>query len=67
MRDFSDQFLEYYLESERARICESVGGYKLEGLGIQLFSSIDGIYFDILGLPLVALLDFLRKKGVVAE
>ena len=67
MRDFSNQFLEHYLQSERARICESVGGYKLEGLGIQLFSSIDGMYFDILGLPLVALLDFLRKKGVVAE
>ena len=67
MRDFSNQFLEHYLQSERERICESVGGYKLEGLGIQLFSSIDGMYFDILGLPLVALLDFLRKKGVVAE
>ena len=67
MRNFSDQFLDHYLESESAGICESVGGYKLEGLGIQLLSSIDGIYFDILGLPLIELLEFLRAKGVVLE
>jgi septum formation protein len=39
----------------------------MEGTGAQLFSHIDGDYFTILGLPLLALLDFLRKVGVVAE
>ena len=40
---------------------ETVGGYRLEGLGAQLFARIEGDYFAILGLPLLPLLDFLRE------
>jgi septum formation protein len=46
-------------------VTTSVGGYKLEGVGAQLFDRIDGDYFTILGLPLLPLLDFLRRKGVL--
>ena len=66
MRDFSDGFLENYIEESGPDILESVGAYRLEGNGAQLFSHIDGDYFTILGLPLLALLGFLRKVGAVA-
>lgn len=66
MRLFSDGFLEDYLGRMGDDVTTSVGGYKLEGLGAQLFDKIEGDYFTILGLPLLPLLDFLRRKGVVA-
>lgn len=65
MRSFSDGFLEDYLRKMGREVTTSVGGYKLEGLGAQLFDKIEGDYFTILGLPLLPLLDFLRRQGVV--
>ena len=65
MRSFTDGFLELYLERMGPEVTTSVGAYKLEGLGIQLFDSIAGDYFTILGLPLLPLLDYLRRKGAV--
>jgi septum formation protein len=65
MRDFSDDFLTEYLSRAGARVCESVGAYQLEGLGVQLFEEITGDYFTILGLPLLPLLDELRERGVL--
>jgi len=47
-------------------VTTSVGAYKLEGLGAQLFDTIEGDYFTILGLPLLPLLDFLRRQGALA-
>lgn len=64
MRDFSNEFIGHYLAWMGDEVTESVGGYKIEGLGIQLFSEISGDYQGILGLPLIALLDFLRSCGV---
>lgn len=61
MRDFSDDFLEGYLQSEGPAALGSVGCYRLEGPGAQLFSKIEGDYFAILGLPLMGLLDLLRQ------
>lgn len=63
MREFSDQFLESYLEAVGSGCTSSVGGYKIEGRGIQLFDSVSGNHFTILGLPLLPLLDFLRHCG----
>jgi septum formation protein len=65
MRDFSDAFLESYLADAGEDILGSVGAYHVEGLGIQLFSKVDGDTFTILGLPLVPLLDFLRTHGML--
>jgi len=65
MRDFSDAFLEGYLERAGAEILESVGAYRLEGEGAQLFSAIEGDYFTILGLPLLPLLEFLRGQKLI--
>lgn len=67
MRDFSDDFLEDYLKVEGAASLGSVGCYRLEGPGAQLFSRIEGDYFAILGLPLMGLLDMFRRHGVLAS
>lgn len=61
MRDFSDAFLEDYLAAVGEDLLSSVGAYKIEGPGIQLFDKIEGDYFTILGLPLLPLLSFLRS------
>jgi len=66
MRPFSDAFLISYLDAEWPAIGGCVGGYRLEGLGAQLFSRIDGDHFTILGLPLLPLLDWLRMRGELA-
>ena len=63
VRAFSDAFLDAYLQAVGDRVLSSVGGYQLEGLGIQLFERIEGDYFTILGLPLLPLLDELRRMG----
>jgi septum formation protein len=65
MRDFSDEFLDDYLAREGAAALGSVGCYRLEGPGVQLFEAIEGDYFTILGLPLMGLLELLRARGVL--
>jgi septum formation protein len=65
MRDFSDAFLDAYLAHEGEAALGSVGCYRLEGPGAQLFSRIEGDYFAILGLPLLGLLDLLRRHGAL--
>jgi septum formation protein len=65
MRGFSDAFLDAYLAAEGEAVLGSVGAYRLEGLGAHLFDRIDGEHAAILGLPMLALLGFLRQHGVV--
>lgn len=67
MRDFSDAFLDAYLDTEGEACFSSVGAYRLEGPGIQLFSRIEGEYSAILGLPLLPLFSALRGFGVLAN
>ena len=66
MRAFSDAFLAGYLEVMGSAVTTSVGGYQLEKSGIQLFERIEGDHFVILGLPLLALLQYLRQSGCLA-
>ncbi len=61
MRDFSDGFLEAYLVAEGDHATTTVGGYRLEDQGIQLFDKITGDHSAIVGLPLLPLLNFLRS------
>ena len=65
MRRFSEAFLEEYIAAEGEGLLGSVGAYRLEGRGVQLFSRINGDHFAVLGLPLIELLGFLRERGVV--
>ncbi len=67
MRDFSDAFLQGYIRRSGDDILSSVGCYRLEGEGSQLFSRVDGDFFTILGLPLLEVLGFLRTRGIVEE
>lgn len=65
MRAFSDAFLDEYLRREGEAVTQSVGGYRIEGLGLHLFESVAGEHAAILGLPLLQLLAFLRQHGVM--
>ena len=65
MRDFSDKFLQSYLVEAGEDILSSVGAYHVEGLGLQLFSRIEGDAFTIQGMPMLPLLDYLRVNGVL--
>ncbi|MSO84332.1 MAG: septum formation protein Maf [Rhodospirillales bacterium] len=66
LRDFDDAFLDAYLAAAGPEVLESVGAYRLEGTGAQLFARIEGDFFSILGLPLLPLLDVLRREGILA-
>jgi len=65
MRAFTDAFLDDYLTQGDGDLLSSVGCYLLEGQGAQLFERIEGDYFAVLGLPLLPLLAFLRRKGAI--
>lgn len=65
MRAFSDAFLDDYLAAEGEAVTSSVGAYRLEGLGVHLFDRIEGEHAAILGLPMLALLGFLRQHGLL--
>jgi septum formation protein len=65
MRPFSDEFLDAYLAEEGDTVTATVGGYRLEGPGLQLFDRIDGEQAAIIGLPMLSLLGFLRQHGVL--
>jgi septum formation protein len=63
MRDFSDEFLDAYCLAEGEELFRSVGSYRVEGPGIQLFSAMCGDVHTIMGLPLLPLLGYLRDTG----
>jgi septum formation protein len=67
MRPFSDAFLDWYIVAAGDGLLDTVGGYRVEGVGAQLFHRIEGDYFTILGLPLLPLLDFLRARRALAS
>jgi septum formation protein len=67
MRVLSPQFLDDYLALEGPAILSSVGCYHFEGRGAQLFDTVEGDYFSVLGLPLLPVLAQLRKEGLLAS
>lgn len=67
MRAFSDRFLDAYLDAEGDAVLGSVGAYRLEGPGVQLFERVDGEHAAILGLPMLPLLGFLRQHAILSD
>lgn len=67
MRDFSDDFLDDYMDREADLVTKSVGAYRFEGPGSQLFSRVEGDFFSILGLSLLPLLQYLRDCKAIAS
>lgn len=65
MRDLSDEFIESYLDQAGEDVTASVGAYRLEDIGAQLFNRVEGDFFTVLGLPLLPLLEFLRRQGIL--
>lgn len=66
VRDLSEQFIESYLDAEWPEVGYTVGVFRLEGRGVQLFERIEGDHFTILGMPLIPLLGALRERGLLA-
>ena len=65
MRHASDSYIQDYVTRNWDSIRHSVGGYKLEEEGVRLFHSIEGDYFNVLGMPLLELLAFLTLRGEI--
>ncbi|MCF6429583.1 MULTISPECIES: Maf family protein [unclassified Leisingera] len=67
MRKCTDAYLEDYVARNWQSIRHAVGAYKLEEEGVRLFASIDGSYFNVLGLPLMELISYLGLQGVIEQ
>lgn len=67
MRPLSRDFITDYLHQEGDDLLTGVGGYRIEGRGIQLFERVEGNHFTIIGLPLLPLLVFLREAGIAPQ
>ncbi|HST36910.1 MAG TPA: Maf family protein [Allosphingosinicella sp.] len=67
VRPLGDDFLEAYLDAEYEAVRFNVGGYRVEGMGAQLFEEIAGSHFAVLGLPLLPLLAYLRERGLLLD
>ncbi len=67
MRAASDAWLAEYVARNWPGIGEAVGAYKLEEEGVRLFTRIDGDHFNVLGMPLLEILDYLTIRGVLQQ
>lgn len=65
VRDLSEHFIARYLAMEWPAISHTVGAFRIEGPGVQLFEAIEGDQFTVLGMPLLPLLGALREAGVL--
>lgn len=65
VRELSEDFIAFYLDAEWPAVGQSVGVFRIEALGVQLFERIEGDYFTILGMPLLPVLGALRDQGIL--
>lgn len=65
VRPLSEEFITHYLALEWPAVSHTVGAFRIEGPGVQLFESIEGDQFTVLGMPLLPLLEALREEGVL--
>ena len=67
VRDLTDEFIEAYLDAEWPEVSYCVGVFRIEGPGVQLFESIMGDQFTVLGMPLLQVLEALRDEGALSS
>ena len=67
VRPLSEEFIESYLQVEWPEVGYTVGVFRLEGPGVQLFNRIEGDHFTVLGMPLIPLLGALRERRLLAS
>ncbi|WP_247711963.1 Maf family protein [Qipengyuania qiaonensis] len=67
LRDLSEDFIAAYLDAEWPAVSYCVGVFRIEGPGVQLFESIAGDQFTVLGMPLLQVLDALREEGALSS
>lgn len=65
VRDLTADFIEHYLAHEWPEVGYTVGCFRIEAMGVQLFEEIEGDQFTVLGMPLLAVLGALREHGVL--
>jgi septum formation protein len=65
VRELSEDFIAEYLAAEWPAVSHTVGCFRIEALGVQLFERVEGDHFTILGMPLLAVLGALREAGVL--
>lgn len=65
VRSLSDSFIEHYLDHEWPAVGHTVGVFRIEAMGVQLFEDIEGDQFTVLGMPLLPVLGALREQGVL--
>lgn len=65
MRKLEPAFIGRHLARVGPMALNSVGAYQIEGEGVQLFEKIEGDYFTIVGLQLLAVLKELRAMGAI--
>ncbi len=65
VRHLSEEFIEAYLDAEWPEVSYCVGVFRIEGPGVQLFDSIMGDQFTVLGMPLLQVLAALREEGAL--
>lgn len=65
VRELSEDFITHYLEQEWPEVSHTVGCFRIEAMGVQLFKQVEGDHFTILGMPLLAVLGALRDAGVL--
>ena len=65
VRPLSEEFIATYLDAEWPEVGYCVGVFRMEGRGVQLFDSVEGDYFTILGMPLIPLLGALRERSLL--
>jgi septum formation protein len=65
MRPLSDVFIDQYVDTNWEHIRHCVGCYRIEAEGAQLFASVSGSQFTVIGLPLLPVLDYLRLRGLL--
>lgn len=65
VRELSEDFIAHYLDQEWPEIGYTVGCFRIEAMGVQLFDRIEGDQFTVLGMPLIAVLGALREQGVL--